>query len=73
MSENPYENPVRLAVSFQAPENTIITLQGPALAAYYEYLEDGSDEAYDLLAEAITDQCEDHIVMWTYLDHWDNA
>lgn len=73
MSENPYENPVRLVVSFDAPENTTIVLQGPALTAYYEYLEDESDEAADALSEAIMDQCEEHIAAWTMLRDWDYA
>lgn len=67
------ETPVRLAVSFRAPERTVIQLQGPTLDAYYEWLETEDDEAEVALAEAILDQCEGHIEMWTTLDEWDEV
>lgn len=64
---------IRLAVSFDAPENTVIELQGPALAAYYRWLEDGDDTSADELSDAIMEQCEEHVALWTTLNSWDYA
>lgn len=64
---------IRLRVSFDAPENTIIELQGRALEAYYKWQEDGDDSAADELADAIMDQCEEHVAAWTMLRDWDYA
>lgn len=64
---------IRLAVSFDAPENTIIELQGPALEAYRKWAEDGDDASYDELSDAIMEQCEEHVAAWTMLRDWDYA
>lgn len=71
MTESPYENPVKLRVTFDAPENTEIVLQGPALQAYYDWL--GGEGSEDELAEAIMEQCEGHVAMWTMLRDWNYA
>lgn len=70
---SPVSEKIRLAVSFDAPENTVIELQGPALAAYYRWLEDGDDAAADELSDAIMEQCEEHVAAWTMLRDWDYA
>jgi len=67
------QQPVRLSVRFNAPENTVIELQGPALAAYREWVETQSTEDEQYLADMIMEQCEDHVAMWTTLDEWDFA
>lgn len=64
---------IRLTVSFDAPETTTIELQGPALEAYRKWQEDGDDVSADELADAIMDQCEDHVAQWTMLRDWDHA
>jgi hypothetical protein len=66
-----YENPVKLTVSFDAPETTTIVLQGPTLQAYYDWLAGDIEE--DDLSEAIMEQCEDHVTQWTRLRDWDTA
>lgn len=68
-----YENPVKLAVSFDAPENTTIVLQGPALAAYYEWMESGDDGDYEYFMDKLHEQVEDHIAQWTMVRDWDLA
>lgn len=68
-----YENPVKLRVSFTAPETAFIVLQGPALDAYYEYMASGADEDHEYFMEMLTDQLEDHIAQWTLIDDWDHA
>lgn len=67
------EQKIRLAVSFDAPENTVIELQGPTLEAYNRWVEEGSDEAADELSDAIMEQCEEHVAAWTMLRDWDYA
>lgn len=62
---------VQLQVSFYAPSVTTITLQGRALDAYYEWLEDPSDENENYLSEMIYDQCESYIAMWSELNEWE--
>lgn len=70
---SPVTEKIRLAVSFNAPERTIIELQGPALDAYNKWVEDGDDISYDELADAIMEQCEEHVAAWTMLDEWNYA
>lgn len=67
------EQPIRLRVSFNAPENTVIELQGPALEAYKAWVESGSDEDESYLADMLMEQSEDHVAMWTTLEEWDYA
>lgn len=67
-----YENPIRLRVSFTAPDPTNIVLQGPALDAFYTWLESGDEADHDTFIEALTDQLEDHIAQWTMIDEWDH-
>lgn len=63
-----YDNPVKLRVSFNRPESTSVVLQGPALDAYYEYLESGDDGDYDYFVDMLHDQLEDHIAAFTTID-----
>lgn len=70
---SPVTEKIRLAVSFNAPENTVIELQGPALEAYRTWVEDQDDASEEALADAIMEQCEDHVAMWTTLDGWNFA
>lgn len=65
-----YENPVKLTVSFDAPENTTIVLQGRALQAYYEWMESGDDADYEYFREMLQEQLEDHIAAWTMVRDW---
>ncbi len=66
-----YEDPIRLRVSFDRPESTSVVLQGPALQAYYEYLESGDDGDYDYFVDMLHDQLEDHIAAFTTIRDWD--
>lgn len=66
-----YENAVKLSVSFDAPENTTIVLQGPALKAYYEWMESGDDGDYEYFMDMLHEQLEDHIAQWTMVRDWD--
>lgn len=68
-----YDNPIRLQVSFEEPEPTSIVLQGPALAAYWDMMEEGSDEAYEAFMDKLTEQCESHIAQWTRIRDWDRT
>lgn len=67
-----YDEPVRLSVSFTAPDPTSIVLQGPALEAFYVWLESGSDEDHDEFIDKLADQCEDHIAQWTMIEEWNH-
>lgn len=71
MTDGQYENPIKLRVSFDAPETTTIVLQGPTLQAYLDWSAGDIDE--EDLAEAIMAQCEDHVASWTMLREWDHA
>jgi len=71
VTESQYENPIKLRVSFDAPETITLVLQGPALQAYYDWMSGEGSE--DELAEAIMEQCEEHVAMWTMLRDWDHA
>ena len=66
-----YENAVKLSVSFDAPENTTIVLQGPALTAYYAWMESGDDGDYEYFMDMLHEQLEDHIAQWTMVRDWD--
>lgn len=65
-----YENAVKLAVSFEAPENTTLVLQGPALAAYYNWMESGDEGDYEYFMDMLHEQLEDHIAQWTFISDW---
>jgi hypothetical protein len=68
-----YENPVKLRVSFDRPESTIVVLQGPALDAYFEWQESGDDGDYDYFLDELHNQLEDHIVTYTMIRDVDPA
>lgn len=61
---------VQLRVSFDAPADTTITLQGGALEAYYEWQADPSEENENYLTERIYDQCMDYVAMWSTIEEW---
>lgn len=61
---------VQLNVSFEAPDPTTITLQGPTLDAYYEWQDDPSEENEQYLVDMIYAQCADHIEMWSSIKDW---
>lgn len=63
--------PVKVWVEFRPPEPTVIELQGPALRAYYRWLEEADDASEEWLEEKIYEQCENHIVLWSRLHEWD--
>lgn len=65
MSESPYDNGVKLRVSFDNPEPTTVVLQGPALQAYFDYQESGDDADYDYFVDMLHEQVEDHIAAFT--------
>lgn len=68
-----YDDAVKLTVSFDAPENTTIVLQGPALEAYYDWKSSGDDADYDYFMDKLTEQLEDHIAQWTMVRDWDEV
>jgi hypothetical protein len=68
---NPYENPVKLRVSFDAPESITMVLQGPTLQAFYDWQAGEIDE--DAFTEAVYGQCEDHVANWTQIREWNYA
>jgi hypothetical protein len=68
---SPYENPVKLRVSFSAPETTTVVLQGYALEAYREWQLSGDDADEEYFMEMLADQLESHIAAWTMIDDWD--
>lgn len=64
--------PVDVRVNFNAPPSTTVRLyDGPALRAYYKWLEHPSWENEEALAEYIWNHCEDHVLAWTTLAEWD--
>lgn len=67
----PVSEPVRLRVSFDAPETTTIELQGPALQAYRDWQAGLIDE--EVFEEVVMEQCEDHVAQWTLLRDWNEA
>jgi hypothetical protein len=64
------EGNVQLSVSFSAPENTTVVLQGLALEAYNTWRETGDDGDYDWFVQMLNDQLADHILEWTLVDDW---
>lgn len=62
---------VQLSVSFSAPENTTVVLQGYALEAYNTWRETGDDGDYEWFVEMLNDQLTDHVLAWTFVDDWD--
>jgi hypothetical protein len=68
-----YENAVKLSVSFDAPETTTLVLQGPALAAYHQWMESGAVEDHEYFMDKLYEQLEDHIAQWTMIRDWDYA
>jgi hypothetical protein len=66
-----YENPVQLAVSFNAPENTQVVLQGPTLEAWRDWQESGDEADYSAFLDLLHEQLEDHFALWTTIDKWD--
>lgn len=68
-----YDNPVKLAVSFKAPETTSVVLQGPALEAYYVWKLSGDDADHEVFMDLLGEQLEDHIAQWTLIRDWDYA
>lgn len=63
-----YENPIKLRVTFNRPESTSVVLQGPALDAYYEWLDSGDDGDYDYFLDELHNQVEDHIAGFTTIN-----
>jgi hypothetical protein len=64
--------PVDVRVSFYRPDPTVIRLEnGPALRAYYKWLEEPTSKNEEALAEYIWDHCEDYVLQWTTLDEWE--
>lgn len=68
-----YEEPVRLSLSFEAPENTTVVLQKPVLDAYYEWQESGDDADYEYFMDLLNEQVEDHVAQWTFIRDWNLA
>jgi len=65
-----YENPIRLHVSFTRPDSAEVVLQGPALEAFYTWLETGDEQDHIEFTEKLLEQMEDHIIAWTHIDEW---
>lgn len=57
-------------VRFDPPDPCVITLQGPALRAYERWLEDPSWENEEELTDAIYEQCENWVMMWSSVAEW---
>jgi hypothetical protein len=57
-------------VKFNPPDPTVIRLQGPALRAYEQWLEDPSWDNEEALTDAIYEQCEHHVLMWSTVNEW---
>lgn len=60
-----------IEVTFEAPDPTVIRLQGPALNSYNRWLEDPSWDNEEALADAIYQQCENHVTMWSTVRNWE--
>lgn len=73
VSETYNEDAVRLAVSFDAPENTWITLQPPVRELFLAWQDSGADEDYDVFMEALHEQLADYMAAWTFIRDWDYA
>ncbi len=58
-------------VAFEAPDPTVIKLQGPALRAYEAWLLDPSWQREEDLADAIYEQCEHYVMMWSSIESWE--
>lgn len=64
--------PVDIRIEFEKPDPNVIRLEnGPALRAYYRWLENPSHQNEMRLADYLFEQCEDYILQWTTLGFWE--
>jgi hypothetical protein len=70
--ENLPQTPVDVRITFEKPDPTVIRLEnGPALRAYYRWLEEPTWKNEQILADYLFEHCEDYILQWTKLEEWD--